>query len=108
MAAAQRLRLGEDCGSSIRRRQANGFIITEKSFSHGLDIPLHEHMYAHFTVVLGGGFTEFYPEATLECPAGAILLVPAGRQHTDQVWPAGAHTLGVELSPKLHARVDDA
>jgi AraC family transcriptional regulator len=108
MAAAQRLGLGEYCGSSIRRRQANGFIITENSFENGLDIPLHEHVYAHFTVVLSGGFTEFYPGATLECPPGSILLVPAGRQHRDQIWPGGAHTLGIELSPKLYQRVDEA
>lgn len=100
MAAAQVLGLGEYYGSSIRRRQAYGFAITENLFAPDHEIPVHEHTYGHFTVILDGGFRESYDEVTLDCAKGSILIVPANRRHRDQVGAEGAHTLSVELSPK--------
>ena len=108
MAAPHRLGLGEYFGDSIRRRQASGFVVTENRFASGLVIPEHEHAYAHFTMVLEGGFTERYGEHSLDCPSGSLLIVPAARVHSDEIWPAGAHTLSVELSNRVAERVNDA
>src|SRR5438045_3380890 len=103
MAAPQKLGLGEYFGSSIRRRKASGFVVTENQFPGGMSITLHEHAYTHFTIVLAGGLTEHYHSVALDCAPGSLLIVPPSSAHTDEVWSVGAHTLGVELSPKLHA-----
>jgi AraC family transcriptional regulator len=107
MAAPQKLGLGEYFGASIRRRQASGFVVTENRFDPGLKIPDHEHAYAHFTLILEGGFSERYGDLAFDCPAGSMLLVPAGRVHSDEIWATGAHTVSVEMSTKLTARVNE-
>lgn len=106
--ATTRLDLGEYCGSSLQRRQAGKFVVTENRFEAGTAIPPHEHIYAHFTAVLAGGFEERYQDLRLDCPAGTILIVPAAQPHTDVVGKDGAHTLGVELSRGLLKSFDGA
>lgn len=102
---ARRLGLGQYYGRSVRRRQVNGFVITENRFPPGLAIPRHAHVHPHFTFVLQGAFTEAYDGMVLECPPGTTLFVPADATHTDLIGPAGAHTIGVELSPAVAERV---
>lgn len=102
---AKRLGLGEYCGSSVRRRQVHGFVVTENRFAPGLQIDHHVHQHTHFTFILAGGFIESYDRMVLECEPGSTLFVPAGAPHTDRIRPDGAHTIGVELSPGVAERV---
>lgn len=102
---ARRLGLGQYCGRSVRRRQTQGFVITENRFSPGLNIDRHVHEHPHFTFILEGGFTETYDRLVLECSPGSALFVPSNRPHTDRISPFGAHTIGVELSKELADRV---
>lgn len=105
---AARMELGQYFGASPRRRQAGKFVVTENRFESNLAIPIHEHVHAHFTAVLAGGFTERYGDLQLNCPAGTILIVPANQPHTDAMAAEGAHTLGVELSRSLLVNLEGA
>lgn len=101
----KRMRLGQYCGKSIRRRQVHGLVLTENRFAPGLQIDTHQHAFTHLTFVLQGGFTERYEGLVLECDKAATLFVPANEPHTDRVWSTGAHSLGVEFSPAVAERV---
>ena len=102
----KQLGLGQYCGRSIRRRQVHGFVVTENKFAPGLAIGRHVHDHSHFTYILNGGFTEQYDNKTLECETAATLFVPANEPHTDRIWPSGAHSMGIEISPSVAGRVD--
>lgn len=104
---ARQLKLGQFCGQAVRRRQAHGFLITENLFAPSLRIDRHVHDHPHFTFVIEGGFSESYDQIVLDCLAGSVLFVPANQPHTDHIAPAGAHTIGVELSPKLADRITE-
>ncbi|MBS1708797.1 MAG: helix-turn-helix domain-containing protein [Armatimonadetes bacterium] len=102
------LDVGEYCGQSVRRRMAHGFVLTENRFQAGMAIAPHRHRLAHFTCVLSGSFVETYDSLRLECPAGSVLIVPAGRDHTDEIGPDGAHTLSIEVGPKTRERLRES
>jgi AraC-like DNA-binding protein/quercetin dioxygenase-like cupin family protein len=100
-ALARKMMLGEYSGTSLRRRQVLNLFLTENRFEPGLSIAEHSHTYSHFTIVLEGSFVETYEGLSLECEKNTVLVVPRDKVHTDLVGPAGAHSVGVEISKSL-------
>jgi AraC family transcriptional regulator len=74
-----------------------GMRLIEASYPAGLDVPLHCHAAANFTVVLAGELEERSEGNTQRCEAGSFVSKPAGTIHSNRFGPSGARTFLLEL-----------
>lgn len=66
-----------------RSFSANGVLLTEKHYSSGLRLPLHNHESAYFCLVLAGQFTETCGRHSRLGRASTLFYHPPGETHSD-------------------------
>lgn len=73
-----------------------------------LRTPLHAHDRACFSIVVDGGFDEYFGRQALDCHAGTVLFRPAGEAHHDSFGSSGSRELVFEVAPGWLERVRSA
>ena len=77
--------------------EIGGFRITEAAYSANARVAPHEHQFASWTAVIGGGFRERFRDGEYACQAGALLAKPATAAHSNEYGDSGAHVIIVEM-----------
>jgi AraC family transcriptional regulator len=100
-----RLGAGSYFGRTLRRRVADGLILTETRYPAGLKLPRHAHAQPYFCLVLAGSFMESDASNARECRPADCLVHRAGSTHSDAFHRRGARCFNVELAPEWMTRV---
>ena len=93
-------------GTTLKRRESNGFTLKEIRHPAEVFIPKHSHANAHVGFILSGGFTETFTRKTLECRPLSVSYIAPGLPHTDD-FRHGVHCLVLEISPARLDRMRD-
>lgn len=85
--------------SRFRSAQVGGFQVAGIQFPPLLALPVHTHERATVAVILRGSFMELTNPGQRRCPAGSVLVEPAGEPHGNRFDGAGAAVLVVQPDP---------
>lgn len=83
--ARRRLDQGEwKAGSqlNITHHFSEGVYIKETAFDKGEEVPMHEHVHGHFSVLSRGWVVLTVDGESREVRAGTVLTIEAGKHHT--------------------------
>lgn len=75
------------------------FRATEMWFPARDRLPRHSHPLNGLAVMLEGSFDLGINGRTVTCPAGTVLIEPAGESHTNRMAEGGAHVLALQINP---------
>jgi AraC family transcriptional regulator len=70
--------------------------LTEARYAPDQHLPLHEHAFPSWTLLLAGSFEEVFSRETLVCTRGSVLTKPSTADHSNRYGPVGAHCLLIE------------
>ncbi len=95
---------------STRSRSAAlpSFDVEEMWFPAGGRIDPHEHARTNLAVMLEGSFDIGLRDKVVGCPAGSVLIEPAGERHWNRMERAGAHVLVLQIDPGAEALAGEA
>ncbi|HKY32325.1 MAG TPA: AraC family transcriptional regulator [Candidatus Polarisedimenticolia bacterium] len=82
-----------------RALQTPSFRATEMWFQACGRLARHSHPLNGLAVMLEGSFDLGTRGGAVACPAGAVLIEPAGESHTNRMDRAGAHVLALQIDP---------
>ncbi len=82
-----------------RGLETASFRATELWFSARHRLPRHSHPLNGLAVMLEGSFDLGTRGRTVACPAGTVLIEPAGESHTNRMEQGGAHILALQIDP---------
>lgn len=85
---------------SSRGAATSSFRATEMWFASGHRLPRHSHPLNGLAVMLEGSFELGTGGRTFACPAGTVLIEPAGESHTNRMEPGGAHVIALQMDPR--------
>jgi len=88
-------------------RDVPGFAVRRLDFPPDLTLPIHDHRDATIAVVLRGGFEGRWAWGRGTCAPGALIVEPAGAQHSNAFGPDGAVVVAVQPTQALAASLDD-
>jgi AraC family transcriptional regulator len=88
-------------------RDVPGFAVRRLDFPPDLSLPTHDHRDATIAVVLRGRFEGRWAWGNGTCAPGALIVEPAGAQHSNHFGPDGAVVVTVQPSPSLAAALND-
>lgn len=114
-----RLRLypGNFFGTTLKRREIAGFLLSESTYVPGTILPRHSHERAYFCLVLQGAYTQTYGNHTRLCKPATVVFHPEEEAHADRFLDRGGRLFSFEIEPrclqrarsntlKLNSRVD--
>ncbi len=79
--------------------ESSSFRATEMWFPARHRLPRHFHPHNGLAVMLEGSFDLGMGGRTVSCPAGAVVIEPAGESHTNRMEEGGAHVLALQFNP---------
>lgn len=82
-----------------RTAETRSFRTVEMWFPAGHGLPRHSHPLNGLAVMLEGSFDLGTRGRLVACPAGAVLIEPAGESHTNRIQEGGAHVLAIQVDP---------
>ena len=92
-------------GRPIRHLNANGFVLTETSYSPGLSIPAHAHDNAVWVYVVEGSVSTETSGQRSELSAAGLRWVPAGNYHSNRYGSAPCRCLLIEFGENQAAHI---
>ena len=84
-------------GEAVRTRTVPGFVFTELRHRRSSKNPLHDHGRAYFSRLMSGSYRERDAAGDFPYRVGAVRFHPDGYRHGDEIGPAGARFLCIEL-----------
>ncbi|HUF27466.1 MAG TPA: AraC family transcriptional regulator [Gemmatimonadaceae bacterium] len=80
---------------------AGPFRLREVAYAPGLRQPVHCHAEMGLTLVVRGAIREVVRGREEIATALSVVVKPAGVEHSDEIGPAGAHTLQILFDPDM-------
>ena len=96
----------ETAGTVLKKREIEGFVLTERSYPQGLALPMHRHADAYLTVVLSGAYLERYSHRTSQCEEGSLRFLPPGEPHENE-FQEPVTSLLVKIEPNILSRLGE-
>lgn len=84
------------------------YTITEAFYSPNQKVPLHDHAFSSWTLVLGGSFEERFAGQDILCSPGAVLTKSATADHSNIYGPEGARCLLIETRDARESDISTA
>lgn len=103
----QPLPAGHLYGTTVRRAQIGGVLMSETRYAAGLSVPRHSHEEAGFCFVLRGVFDRQFTTGERDCTPGTLSFHPAGEAHAETFRRAGATLFSVQLATAWLDRFSD-
>ena len=97
---------GQYFGATLKSRNINGIILTEKIHSAAEILPEHCHTNAYFCNVLKGYWIEKFRNKERECKPRKSIYHPPGETHSDTFEQSG-HTFNIEFAPERFKQFTD-
>ena len=91
------LQTGQFYGSTARRVEAAGLVLTEVRHTHGRKLPVHTHESAYFGLLLDGAYTERFTQKNTEYDPFTIGFHPPGLTHEDEIGACGSRMFCIEI-----------
>jgi AraC family transcriptional regulator len=92
--------LGNDFfGDTLGTRVVGGLLLAEKTFSPGVELPVHSHKIPGFCFVLRGQFRENSAAKARYCGPGDLVFHPAEELHAEHFGGAGGRILAIGMNP---------
>ena len=91
------LQTGEFYGSTRRRFEAGGIVLSEVAHSSGRKLPSHTHESAYFGLLLTGSYAEKCADRSAEYAPFTMGFHPPSLTHSDEVGRCGSRMFCVEL-----------
>ncbi|MGH9870047.1 MAG: AraC family transcriptional regulator [Candidatus Polarisedimenticolia bacterium] len=88
--------MGSTCS---RGEETCSFRAIEMWFPARHRLPRHFHQLSGLAVMLEGSFDLGRDGRTVACPAGVVVIEPAGVSHTNRMEEGGAHVLALQINP---------
>jgi AraC family transcriptional regulator len=100
-------RQGDDSyhGRCVRRVEAVGLLLSERTYPPHLEIPPHSHDRPYLCSILRGGYTETCAGRVWTCTSRTLYLRPSGEPHADRFDDVGGRVFGIELGPAWPPRL---
>lgn len=75
--------------------------VTVSAVRHAAErvVPMHAHAHAFFSMLIAGGYREWFGGGTWDARPLAMVLRPAEAEHRDEIGPSGALFLCVDIAP---------
>jgi AraC family transcriptional regulator len=91
------LQTGQFYGSTARRVEAAGLVLTEVCHTRGRKLPVHTHESAYFGLLLDGAYTERFIQRNTEYAPFTIGFHPPGLTHEDEIGVCGSRMFCIEV-----------
>jgi AraC family transcriptional regulator len=91
------LQTGQFYGSTARRVEAAGLVLTEVRHTHGRKLPVHTHESAYFGLLLDGAYSERFTQRNTEYDPFTIGFHPPGLTHEDEIGACGSRMFCIEI-----------
>lgn len=88
---------GQFYGRSVVKQQVSGLILSDLVHHEGKLLPHHSHELGFFSLLLDGGYQEFYRTRTIEYAPMTITWHPPGISHRDEIGQKGGKFFTVEV-----------
>ncbi len=88
---------GQFYGHSAVKQQVSGLILSDLVHSEGKLLPAHSHELGFFSLLLDGGYREFYRTRTIHYDPMTITWHPPGISHRDEIGQKGGKFFTVEV-----------
>jgi AraC family transcriptional regulator len=96
---------GHFCGEIIRRREIEGFTLSETRYAPGAEVPRHSHENGYVCLVRQGGYTESYGAKTRNCQPLTLAFHPADEIHSERFHNSEVRSFNIEFTPLWLERV---
>lgn len=88
---------GQFYGRSVIKQQVSGLILSDLVHHEGKLLPAHSHELGFFSLLLDGGYKEFYRTRTINYDPMTITWHPPGISHRDEIGQKGGKFFTVEV-----------
>src|SRR5437764_738092 len=99
MDMTSRLPCGHFWGTTARRRELAGLVLTETRYAPLTRLPPHCHENAYVCLVRRGGYSETFGRGRRDCGPRSLAVHPAGELHSEQFHDREVVSFNVELPP---------
>jgi len=99
------LRAGEYLGKTCRQIEAQGTIATELCHRHKLSLPFHTHQSAYFSMLLSGGYEEWFLGRTRPYLLNELVFHPDDFGHHDRVTASNTFLLCLTISSTIQEQM---
>lgn len=101
------LKTGQFYGSTQKRLEAAGLVLTEVRHERGRKLPAHTHESAYFGLLLDGGYREWFTQRPTEYQPFTLGFHPPALTHEDEIGACGSRMLCVEIRDSFWQKVRD-
>src|ERR1051325_1430593 len=91
----QRLDAGRFYGEVMGKRHCNGVILSEIYHKSARRMPSHAHELAYFSLLLNGGYREYFGRRETVYRPMTIMYHPPDFEHRDEIADADAQACGM-------------
>ncbi len=96
----ERLPVGEFFGVNHRSLRSSGVILSDTHYPPALRVPAHEHAFAYFCLLLGGGYREEYGRRRrVTYDSLSVAFHPPEDAHRGDIGTLGGRCFHAELEP---------
>src|ERR1041385_2124195 len=103
----QRLDAGRFYGEVMGKRHCNGVILSEIYHKSARRMPSHAHELAYFSLLLNGGYREYFGRRETVYRPMTIMYHPPDFEHRDEIADGGGRFFSVELRSDWLERLRD-
>ena len=104
----ERLPVGEFFGVNHRSLRSSGVILSDTHYPPALRVPAHEHAFAYFCLLLGGGYREEYGRRRrVTYDSLSVAFHPPEDAHRGDIGTLGGRCFHAELEPSWVERARD-
>ena len=90
---------GKFFGDARVQLRASDFTVSAVTHGSAREVPLHAHAHAFFSMLITGGYREWFGGGHWDARPLAMVLRPAEAEHRDEIGPDGAVFLCVDIAP---------
>jgi AraC family transcriptional regulator len=103
---SHRLPCGQFWGTTARRHELAGLVLTETRYAPGARVPPHSHENAYVCLVRRGGYRESFGWHWRDCGPRSVAVHPAGELHSEQFLNCEVSSFNVEVPPEWVRRLN--